>query len=120
MGAACREIDPLAVPERNIGWILFLSRHYDDAIREYRNDLAVAPDDADIRWQLGFALIAIDQPADAVPVLEKALADSNRSPGVICVLIRAYAHAGGATMPCASSLNLKLAARPAMFPLALS
>jgi TolB-like protein/DNA-binding winged helix-turn-helix (wHTH) protein/Flp pilus assembly protein TadD len=89
-----RELDPLAVPGKNIGWILFLSRRYDDAIREYRSDLAVAPDDADIRWQLGFALIAINQPSDAVPVLEKALADSNRSPGVICVLIRAYAHSG--------------------------
>jgi predicted Zn-dependent protease len=56
--------------------------------------LAVQPDDAGALWYLGFVLIASDQAADAVPVLEKALSVSNRSPGVTGVLIRAYNHAG--------------------------
>src|SRR5256885_8722265 len=43
---------------------------------------------------LGFALIANDQPEEAIPVLEKALSVSERSPGVMGVLIRAYAHSG--------------------------
>jgi TolB-like protein/Tfp pilus assembly protein PilF len=89
-----RELDPLSVPGSEIGWILFQSRHYDDAIREYRSDLAVVPDDAGTLWYLGFALIASNQAAKAIPALEKAVAGSSRSPGVIGVLIRAYAHAG--------------------------
>jgi hypothetical protein len=43
---------------------------------------------------LGFALIADNQAAEAVPVLEKSVALSNGSPAVTGVLIRAYAHAG--------------------------
>jgi pentatricopeptide repeat protein len=43
---------------------------------------------------LGFALIANNQSADAIPVLEKALSLSPGSPAVTGLLIRAYAHAG--------------------------
>ena len=53
-----------------------------------------APDDGSAYWFLGFALIANDQPGEAISVLEKALSVSDRSPGVTGVLIRAYAHAG--------------------------
>jgi pentatricopeptide repeat protein len=59
-----------------------------------RSVLALHPDDAAARWYLGFALIAKDQPAEAIPVLEKAVSLTDRGPGVIGVLIRAYAHAG--------------------------
>ena len=89
-----RELDPIAVSGDTIGWILFQSHRYDEAIRELRSVLAVQPDDAGALWYLGFVLIANDQAADAVPVLEKALSVSNRSPGVTGVLIRAYNHAG--------------------------
>jgi pentatricopeptide repeat protein len=50
-----------------------------------------------IYWFLGFALIANRQADEAIPVLEKAVALSGRSPAVIGVLIRAYAHAGRRT-----------------------
>ena len=89
-----RELDPLGVTGDDIGWILFCAHRYDEAIHELRSIAAVRPDDAGVLWYLGFALIANDQPAEAVPVLEKALAVSNRSPGVMGVLVRAYAHAG--------------------------
>ena len=89
-----RELDPLAVSGTLIGQILFHSRHYSEAIRELHSVLAVQPDDAGALWELGFALIANNQPEDAIPVLEKTLSVSNRSPGVMGVLIRAYAHAG--------------------------
>jgi len=89
-----RELDPLAVPGSEIGWILFQSRRYPEAIRELRSALAVDPDDAGNLWYLGFVLIANNQSAEAIPLLEKAVSNSNRSPGVIGVLIRAYAHAG--------------------------
>jgi TolB-like protein/Tfp pilus assembly protein PilF len=89
-----RELDPIGVTGDNLGWILFQSRHYDEAIRELRSDLAVRPQDASSYWFLGFALIANGQADEAIPVLEKALALSRRSPAVIGVLVRAYAHAG--------------------------
>jgi len=92
-----RELDPIGITGNTMGWILFQSRHYDEAIRELRSDLAVRHDDASTYWScwfLGFALIANGQPDEAIPVLEKALALSERNPAVIGVLVRAYAHAG--------------------------
>jgi pentatricopeptide repeat protein len=92
-----RELDPLGVGGNNVGWILFHSRHYDEAIRELRSALAVRPNDGSIYWFLGFALIANGQADEAIPVLENAVALTDRSPAVIGVLIRAYAHAGRRT-----------------------
>jgi pentatricopeptide repeat protein len=89
-----RELDPIAVSGTMIGEILFHSHRYEEAIQEYRSTLAVQPENGSALWGLGFALIATNQPEDAISVLEKALSVSNRSPGVVGVLIRAYAHAG--------------------------
>jgi len=89
-----RELDPLAVSFEDFGWTLFQARHYDEAIRELRAALAVQPGDFGARVDLGFVLIANNQPMDAIPVLEKAVAMSNRSAGPIGILVRAYAHAG--------------------------
>ncbi|MFZ3215950.1 MAG: tetratricopeptide repeat protein [Candidatus Acidiferrales bacterium] len=89
-----RELDPLAVSFDDFGWILFQTRHYDQAIHELRGELAARPDDFGALMDLGFVLIANNQPGDAIPVLEKAVALSNRSPGALGILIRAYAHAG--------------------------
>jgi TolB-like protein/Tfp pilus assembly protein PilF len=89
-----RVLDPLGVSFDDFGWTLFQTRHYDEAIRELRAALAVRPDDFRVLMDLGFVLIANDQPADAVPVLERAVGLSNRSPGGLGILIRAYAHAG--------------------------
>ena len=89
-----RELDPLAVSGNSIGWILFQSHRYDEAIRELRSALAVQPDDAGTLLSLGFALVANNQSGDAIPVLEKAISVSNGSPAATGVLIRAYSHAG--------------------------
>ena len=89
-----RDLDPLGNVGTSIGYILFEARHYDEAIRAMRAVVGVRPEDASAYWYLGFALIANDQPEEAVPVLEKALSVSERSPGVMGVLIRAYAHSG--------------------------
>jgi TolB-like protein len=89
-----RQLDPLAVSGVSVGWILFLSRRYDEALREDRSVVAVQPDAAPALWDIGFVLIAKGQPQVAIPYLEKALAVSNRSPGVMGVLIRAYVHSG--------------------------
>jgi TolB-like protein/tetratricopeptide (TPR) repeat protein len=89
-----RVLDPLGVSFEDFGWTLFQTRHYDQASRELRAAVAARPDDFGALMDLGFVLIANNQPEDAVPVLEKAVAMSNRSPGALGILIRAYAHAG--------------------------
>ncbi len=89
-----RELDPVGTTGTGIGGILFYARRYDEAIRELRSALAIRPDDALALWYVGFALIAKGQPEQAIPVLEKAVSISDRSPGVIGVLVRAYAQAG--------------------------
>src|SRR5260370_2781096 len=66
-------------------------------MRAVRRVLARRSDEAGSLWNLGFVLIAKDQPEAAIPVLEKAVSVSDRSPGVIGVLVRAYAHAGRRT-----------------------
>ncbi len=89
-----RELDPVAISGGSVAWILFHSHRYDDAIRELRSELAVSPDDVPALWNLGFVLTANNQSKDAIPPLEKALSLSNRSPAVMAILIRAYAHDG--------------------------
>ena len=89
-----RELDPFGVTGNTVGWILFQSRHYEEAIREFRSYLGVHPENASTHWFLGFALIANGQSDQAIGVLEKAVVLSERSPAVIGVLVRAYAQAG--------------------------
>jgi TolB-like protein/DNA-binding winged helix-turn-helix (wHTH) protein/Flp pilus assembly protein TadD len=92
-----RALDPIAVSGNAVGWILFLSRRYDEALPELQSVSAVDPNYAVALWHLGYVLIAKNQPEEAIPFLEKAAALSNGSPGVIGVLVRAYAHAGRRT-----------------------
>jgi tetratricopeptide (TPR) repeat protein len=84
-----REIDPLGHSSVTNGFILFHARRYNEAVRELRTVEAAYPD----HWYLGFALIANGQPDEAIKVLQGALS-SDRSPVVIGLLVRAYAHAG--------------------------
>jgi TolB-like protein/DNA-binding winged helix-turn-helix (wHTH) protein/Flp pilus assembly protein TadD len=92
-----RELDPLGVTGVTTGLILFHARRYDESIRELRSVLAVRPDHAGALWLLGFALIENHQPAEAIPLLQKAASGSGQSPGVIGGLVRAYAEAGQRT-----------------------
>jgi TolB-like protein/Tfp pilus assembly protein PilF len=89
-----RALDPVEVTGGNVAWILFQAHRYDDAIRESKSALAIQPGNAGNLTGLGFALIANNQPADAIPVLEKAVSLSPGSPAATGILIRAYAHAG--------------------------
>jgi pentatricopeptide repeat protein len=89
-----RELDPIAISGNGVSWILFQSHRYDEAIREARSQFAVNPDDTQALLYLGFALAADGHAAEAIPPLEKAVAESKGSPAAIGVLIRAYAHAG--------------------------
>jgi TolB-like protein/Flp pilus assembly protein TadD len=89
-----RELDPLAISGSDLAWTLFYARHYDDAVKELHSVLAGRPDDAFALWILGFALIANHHPEEAVPVLEKGVSASNRSPAIVGLLVHAYAQAG--------------------------
>jgi TolB-like protein/Tfp pilus assembly protein PilF len=89
-----RALDPVGVSGDNVSWIMFQAHRYDDAIRESHSALALRPDNAVNLMDLGFALVANNQPADAIPALEKAVSLSPGSPAATGVLIRAYAHAG--------------------------
>jgi TolB-like protein/DNA-binding winged helix-turn-helix (wHTH) protein/Flp pilus assembly protein TadD len=89
-----RELDPFEVSAAEVSWILFLSHRFPEAVQEARSAVALQPDDPGSLWQLGYALIANGQPEEAIPPMETALTVSDRSPGVIGVLIRAYAHVG--------------------------
>lgn len=89
-----RELDPLAVSGSELAWMLFYARRYDDAVQELRSVLAVEPDDAYALWILGFVLIANHHPEEAVPVLEKGVSVSDRSPAIVGLLVHAYAKAG--------------------------
>jgi pentatricopeptide repeat protein len=88
------ELDPLGESTAQIGWILFHAHRYDEAQRQLQSVLGVRPDDATALWYLGFVLNARGHPQDAIPVLEKAVSLSNRSPAVLAILIRAYAESG--------------------------
>ena len=92
-----RELDPLGDSTTGMGWILFGARRYDEAIHELRSKLALRPDDALALWVLGFVFVADNRPEEAIPVLEKAVSVSDRSPGIVGVLVAAYAHAGRRT-----------------------
>ena len=89
-----RALDPIAVSGDAVGWILFLSRRYDEALPELQGVPAVGPNKAVALWHVGYVLIAKNQPEEAIPFLEKAVSISDGSAGVIGVLVRAYAKAG--------------------------
>jgi TolB-like protein/DNA-binding winged helix-turn-helix (wHTH) protein/tetratricopeptide (TPR) repeat protein len=89
-----RDLDPLGPSGQTVAWTLLNARRYDEAIREFRDVLAVRPDDRFPLWPLGWTLICNHQSEEAIPELEKAVSVTNRSPGVISALIWAYAHAG--------------------------
>jgi tetratricopeptide (TPR) repeat protein len=87
----------LAFNSIDVGQILFFSRRYDEAIREARRGLTTDPNDPQVLWSLGFALIAAEQFDEAIRTLEKAASLSDRNPAVLGVLVRAYAHGGRRT-----------------------
>jgi Flp pilus assembly protein TadD len=89
-----RDLDPLGLYGIDLGWILFSSRQYKDAVRELRSVLAVEPEHIFALTDLGYALVADGQLDEGIRVLEKAAAVSQRSPGVLGGLARAYATAG--------------------------
>ena len=92
-----RELDPLGITGVQTGFILLFARRYDEAIRELRSVLAVHPDYGLALWALGSALISKGQYEDAIPVLERTVTMTDRSPSAIDSLATAYGYAGRRT-----------------------
>ena len=81
-------------PSRTSGGPCFRLATTTKASSELRAALTARPDDFGALTDLGFVLIANNQPEDAIPVLEKAMAYRTVVLAPLGVLIRAYAHAG--------------------------
>jgi TolB-like protein/tetratricopeptide (TPR) repeat protein len=93
-GRRAQELDPLAFNSTEVGWILFYSRRYDEAIRELRTGLTIEPNDPIALWALSFALIGAEQFVEAIRTLDKVASLTDRSPAVLGLLARAYARGG--------------------------
>lgn len=89
-----RQIDPVAVRRNQVVWIVFMSRRYEEFNHELQAVLASRPLDAAALWNLGFLEVIQKRPGEAISALEKALMVTQRSPGVVGVLVAAYAKAG--------------------------
>jgi TolB-like protein/Flp pilus assembly protein TadD len=89
-----RSLDPLALRPEHLGWILFMSRRYKEAIRAIEDVLTTRPDDPTALWELGFARLFDGEPGPAVAALERAADITDRSAAVLGVLVHAYAAAG--------------------------
>jgi len=74
---AGRELDPLSEWDDDMGWIYYNARRCEEAIQEYRAVLALRPDGANALWSMGIVLLAMHQPQQSIPVLEKAVFVSN-------------------------------------------
>ena len=83
-----RSLDPLALRAEHLGWILFMSRRYKEAIRAIEDVLATRPDDATALWELGFARLLDGQPGPAIEALERAADITNRGAAVLGVSCR--------------------------------
>jgi TolB-like protein/Flp pilus assembly protein TadD len=89
-----QELDPLAYRGVEVGWILFQSRRYDEAIRELQSALTMEPENPMGEWFLGFALIGAGRFDEAIRALEKTASLSDQNSAVLGVLVHAYAHGG--------------------------
>jgi len=105
-----RQLDPLA-NDGEVGWILFHARRYDEAILELRTQLQANPDSGWAQWVLSFALVCNGQADETIPIMEKLVPRSERSPGNVQLLATAYARAGNRTQ--ALRLIEELKQRPA-------
>ena len=88
------ELNPPVNRMEGMGFVLFNARRYDESIREYRDLLALGSNEAVALWGMGVVLMAKHQADQAIPVLERAVAISDRSPGIVGGLVMAYAQAG--------------------------
>jgi eukaryotic-like serine/threonine-protein kinase len=92
---AGRDLEPLSlVQNANVGWVLFLSRHADEAIAWCRKTLAMDPNFLRAHLILGLALEQKRTYPEALAELETARRLSEDGPYYVACLGHAYAVAG--------------------------
>jgi Flp pilus assembly protein TadD len=90
-----RQLDPLSlIINTNVGWVLYLSRHYDEAITEFRKALELDPDFPRARTRLGITYMQKGDFAAATRELGESLRLSGQDPYIAGVLGEARALAG--------------------------
>ena len=88
------QLNPSVGKEAGSGFLLLFVHRYDEALGSYRDLLTLGMEEANALWGIGTVLLAKHQAEQAVPVLEKAVSVSQRSPGIVGALIMAYAQTG--------------------------
>jgi tetratricopeptide (TPR) repeat protein len=74
----------------NMAWVLFNEKKYEEEKGLLLNRIAEAPDDGDALFRLGTAYLALHQPAQAVPVLERSTVQFPKYVAARLSLGRAY------------------------------
>ena len=89
------ELDPLSLIVRTqLGWIHAHGGDFDTAIKYFLDVLEKDPNYLWGQWQLGQAYLFTGKHKEAIDVLEKAAARSQRTPAILGTLGAAYARAG--------------------------
>ena len=74
----------------NMAWVLFNERKFEEDRDLMLKRVAAAPDDGDALFRLGVAYLALHQPQEAVPVLERSVTQFPRYLAAHMALARAY------------------------------
>ncbi len=74
----------------SMAWVLFYEKKYEEDKDLMLKRIAVAPDDGEALFRLGTAYLALHQPAQAVPVLERSIVQIPKYVAAHLVLARAY------------------------------
>jgi tetratricopeptide (TPR) repeat protein len=94
MNIKARFLDPLNVAIKNdVAWINYWARRYDDAIREYQNNLETYPDFIMSHRELGYVYAKKSRFKEAIQSMQRAIA-LERSAFNLAQLAIVYAMAG--------------------------
>ncbi|MCU1267985.1 MAG: serine/threonine protein kinase with repeat [Acidobacteria bacterium] len=92
------ELDPLSlIINVALGWIYYLGRRYDDAIKQLYRTLELDPNFVHARFCLGLAYVQKEMFSDAIDELQKVVAMLGRDPGALAALGYAYGVSGNMT-----------------------
>jgi serine/threonine protein kinase len=89
------ELDPLSlIINVARGWIYYLGRRYDDAIKQFFRTLELDPNFVHARFCLGLAYVQKAMFAEAIDEFQKVIAMLGRDPGALAALGYAYGVSG--------------------------
>ena len=93
--ARARELDPLSLSiGSQRGFLLENARRYGEAIDQLKSVLALDENHYQTLWMLGHTYVANKEYDNAIPIAEKAVALSDRTPGALGILGLAYGAKG--------------------------